>query len=98
MFCMKLIALFFHYEEILKSLATTERRPKSQLKTKRHREKTKESDEARTKKRKLHRVAETRAHWTEMEKSGKSFESWQQSGFKTPTKPKKPKPKPKKKQ
>ena len=28
-----------------------------------------------------------------MEKSGESFESWQQRGFKTPTKPKKPKPK-----
>ena len=39
--------------------------------------------------------AETREHWAKMEKSGESFESWQQRGFKTPTKPKKPKPKPK---
>ena len=55
--------------------------------------KTKESDEARTKKRKLNRVAETREYWAKMEESGESFESWQQRGFKTPTKPKKPKPK-----
>ena len=28
-----------------------------------------------------------------MEKTGKPFESWQQTGFKTPTMPRKPKPK-----
>ena len=63
-----------------------------QMKTKRHRPVLQESDEAKTKKRKLTRVTETRALWDQMEKSGEPFETWEKQGFKTPKKPKKPKP------
>ena len=95
LFCVRHIVRCFYYEEIPKYLDKTENRPKSQLKTKRYREKAIERDETRTKKRKLNRVTKTRELWEEMEKSEKSFESWQQTGLKTPTKPRKPKPKPK---
>ena len=96
LFCVRRIVRWFYLRKSPNRLLKLKIAQNPSPKTKRYREKAIERDETRTKKRKLNRVTKTRELWEEMEKSEKSFESWQQTGLKTPTKPRKPKPKPKK--